>query len=41
LTQLAGHTSAKVRLISMDSEEGATLYTSFGGIAAMLRYSLT
>jgi peptide chain release factor subunit 1 len=41
LTQLAGHTSAKVSLISMDSEEGATLYTSFGGIAAMLRYSLT
>ncbi len=41
LTELAGHTSAKVSLISMDSEEGATLQTSFGGIAALLRYSLT
>ena len=41
LTELAGHTSAKVSLISMDSEEGATLHTSFGGIAALLRYSLT
>lgn len=40
LTELAGHTSAKVSLISMDSEEGATLQTSFGGIAALLRYSL-
>ena len=41
LTELAGHTSAKVSLISKDSEEGATLQTSFGGIAALLRYSLT
>ena len=41
LTELAGHTSAKVSLISMDSEEGATLQTSFGGIAALLRYPLT
>ena len=41
LTELAGHTSAKVSLISMESEEGATLQTSFGGIAALLRYSLT
>ncbi len=41
LTELAGHTSAKVSLVSMDSEEGATLQTSFGGIAALLRYSLT
>ncbi len=41
LTLLAGHTSSKVSLISMDSEEGATLMTSFGGIAALLRYSLT
>tara|TARA_Y100001970_G_scaffold12536_1_gene14345 strand:- start:35358 stop:36605 length:1248 start_codon:yes stop_codon:yes gene_type:complete len=41
LTQIAGHTSAKVSLISMDTEEGATLQNSFGGIAALLRYSLT
>lgn len=41
LTELAGHTSANVSLISLDSEEGATLHTSFGGIAALLRYSLT
>lgn len=41
LTVLAGHTSSKVSLISLDTEEGATLMTSFGGIAALLRYSLT
>ena len=41
LTELAGHTSAKVSLISMESEEGATLQTSFGGIAALLRYPIT
>ena len=39
LTELASHTSAKVILVSMDTEEGATLSTSFGGIAAMLRYA--
>jgi peptide chain release factor subunit 1 len=36
---LAGHTSAKVSLISMDTEEGATMYDAFGGIAAILRYA--
>ena len=41
LTILAGHTSAEVSIISMDSEEGATLNNSFGGIAAILRYSIT
>ena len=41
LTILAGHTSAEVSIISMDSEEGATLKNSFGGIAAILRYSIT
>ena len=41
LTTLAGHTSADVSIISMDSEEGATLKNSFGGIAAILRYSIT
>ncbi|MDP6148524.1 MAG: peptide chain release factor aRF-1 [Candidatus Thalassarchaeaceae archaeon] len=41
LTERAGHTSAKVSLISLDTEEGATLYTSFGGIAALLRYPIS
>ncbi|MDP7002898.1 MAG: peptide chain release factor aRF-1 [Candidatus Thalassarchaeaceae archaeon] len=40
LTVLAGHTSADVRLISLDTEEGATLNTSFGGVAALLRYPI-
>jgi len=38
LTILASHTSADVRLISLDTEEGNTLNTAFGGIAALLRY---
>jgi len=41
LSNLAGHTSAKVILVSLDTEEGDTLYGSFGGIAAMLRYAWT
>tara|TARA_Y100000996_G_scaffold205747_1_gene161435 strand:+ start:283 stop:891 length:609 start_codon:yes stop_codon:yes gene_type:complete len=41
LTQLAGHTSASVTLISMDTEEGATLFDAFGGIAALLRYPIS
>ena len=41
LTILAGHTSAKVVLISMDTEEGATLSDAFGGIAALLRYPIS
>ena len=41
LTILAGHTSAQVRLISMDTEEGATLKSAFGGIAALLRYPIS
>jgi len=40
LTILAGHTSAEVSIISMDSEEGSTLKNSFGGIAAILRYPI-
>ncbi|MEC8874045.1 MAG: zinc-ribbon domain-containing protein [Candidatus Thermoplasmatota archaeon] len=40
MTLLAGHTSAEVRLISLDTEEGSTLNTSFGGIAALLRYPI-
>ena len=41
LTVLAGHTSAKVRIISLDTEEGSTLNTAFGGIAALLRYAIS
>ena len=40
LTIRAGHISAEVRLISLDTEEGATLNTAFGGIAALLRYAI-
>jgi peptide chain release factor subunit 1 len=40
LTILAGRISAEVRLISLDTEEGATLNTAFGGIAALLRYAI-
>jgi len=39
LSLLAERTSSKVRLISLDTEEGATLNAAFGGIAALLRYS--
>jgi peptide chain release factor subunit 1 len=38
LTLMAGHSSSKVKLISMDTEEGATLMEAFGGLAALLRY---
>ena len=41
LTVLAGHTSAKVRIISLDTEEGSTMNTAFGGIAALLRYAIS
>ena len=37
----AGHTSALVRLISLDTEEGSTLNSAFGGIAALLRYPIS
>ena len=39
LSILAERTSSKVRLISLDTEEGATLDAAFGGIAAILRYA--
>ena len=39
LSVLAERTSSKVRLISLDTEEGATLDAAFGGIAAILRYA--
>ena len=38
LSRLALRTSASVSLVSLDSEEGSTLASSFGGIAAVLRY---
>ena len=41
LSLIAGHTSASVTLISMDTEEGATLYEAFGGVAALLRYPIS
>jgi len=40
LTHIAAKTSASVRLISVDTEEGATLNVGFGGIAALLRYPI-
>ena len=39
LTALAAHTSAKVSIISGDSEEGQTLMDAFGGMGAILRYA--
>ncbi len=39
LTVLAGQSSSKVQLISLETEEGSTLMEGFGGIAALLRYA--
>jgi len=39
LTVMAGHSSSNVKLISMDTEEGATLMEAFAGLAALLRYA--
>ncbi|MEC9173722.1 MAG: hypothetical protein VX804_01490, partial [Candidatus Thermoplasmatota archaeon] len=39
LTLLAAHTSAKVTLISADSEDGQTLLKSFVVLGAIFRYS--
>ena len=41
MTELAARASGKTVLISTDTEEGATLYRGFGGIAAMLRYPMS
>ncbi len=41
LAELAKQSSASVRYISMDTEEGATLMTAFGGVAALLRWPWT
>jgi peptide chain release factor subunit 1 len=38
LSDLADKTSATVKLISRNSEEGESLYAAFGGIAGILRY---
>jgi len=40
LSDLADKTSAKVQLISRNSEEGGSLYAAFGGLAGILRYPL-
>lgn len=36
--ELAARSSSSVEFISVDSEEGSSLYQGFGGIAALLRY---
>ena len=41
LAELAKKSSASVRYVSMDTEEGATLMTAFGGVAALLRWPWT
>jgi peptide chain release factor subunit 1 len=38
-TTLAAHSSSNVQLISLETEEGATLMKGFGGITALLRYA--
>ena len=40
LSDQAEKTGAKVELISLDSEEGDSLYSAFNGIAGILRYPL-
>ena len=40
LSDLAEKTGCEVELISMDSEEGDSLYSAFNGIAGLLRYPL-
>jgi peptide chain release factor subunit 1 len=40
LSDLAEKTGCKIILVSLDSEEGASLHSAFSGIAGILRYSL-
>ena len=40
LTARAEQISAEVCLITVDTEEGATLLSGFGGLAALLRYAI-
>jgi peptide chain release factor subunit 1 len=40
LSDLAEKTSASVKIISRNSEEGEALFTAFGGLAGILRYPL-
>ena len=40
LTARAEQISANVCLVSIDTEEGATLLSGFGGLAALLRYAI-
>jgi peptide chain release factor subunit 1 len=39
LTRLADMSNTRVEIISDDFEEGSMLFSAFGGIAAVLRYS--
>ena len=36
--EIAENTGANVEIISTETEEGETLYSTFGGIVAILRY---
>ena len=40
ISDLAEKTGCKIELISLGSEEGDSLYSAFGGIAGILRYSV-
>ncbi|MCK4433197.1 MAG: peptide chain release factor 1, partial [Methanomicrobia archaeon] len=40
LSQKAENTGAKIHLISVDTEEGNQFYKAFGGIGAILRFSM-
>jgi peptide chain release factor subunit 1 len=40
LGEIAETTGTNVDIISTETEEGESLYSTFGGIAAILRYKL-
>jgi len=40
LSNLADQSGCEIEIISMDSEEGDSLYSAFDGIAGILRYPL-
>jgi len=40
LSDLAEKTGCKVEIISIDSEEGDSLYSAFSGMAGILRYAV-
>jgi peptide chain release factor subunit 1 len=41
LAEIAEHANAEVEMLSTETEEGQMLKSSFGGIAAILRYKLS